>query len=381
MARPRRVVAAIADSGNIPEYPVSLAYSMKQVNPVAPADASPGAVSAARKSSPATPPRARRRRCLWFAIPLALIVLFYGAVGYWASSLLIGENPSRRGIMNRGPGDYGLVGETVSFHAIDGVSIRAWWLPATAPARGTVIVAPSGEYTRQVMLPRSVFLVHGGYNVLAFDLRGHGESGGRFISPGLVERRDVLGAIRYVRTRGERGPIALFGVCTGGVASLFAAAESPDVRAVISDSAFSSGYGVFRKLRDYFVRDSAGSRGQTGIANTRNPWLRAMFSITYAPGVVSSVALVYYLRTGVWLGSDLVSVLSPASRISCPVLLISGEADWIAPPADARRLFAVIPARSKAFLSIPHASHDGAYSSAPQQYRSAVLGFLDSRLK
>jgi len=355
---------------------------MKQVNPVASADSSPGAVGAPSESSPAIPPRnRRRRRWLWFAIPLALMVLFYGAVGYWASSLLIGENPSRRGIMNRGPGDYGLVGETVSFHATDGVPIGAWWLPATAAARGTVIVAPSGEYTRQVMLPRSVFLVHGGYHVLAIDLRGHGESGGRFISPGLVERRDVLGAIRYVRTRGERGPIALFGVCQGGVASLFAAAESPEVRAVITDSAFASGYDVARNLRNYFVHDPAGSRGRTGIADPRNPWVRAMFRITYLPGIVSSVALVYYLRTGVWLGSDLVSALSPAARISCPVLVISGEADWIVPPADARKIFTVIPNRSKTFLSFPNASHDGAWSSAPEQYRKLVLAFLDSSLK
>src|ERR1035438_10302500 len=65
------------------------------------------------------------------------------------------------------------------------------------------------------------------YNVLAIDLRGHGESGGQFISPGLVERRDLLGAIRYLRSRGERGPIALMGVCLGGVASLFTAALPP----------------------------------------------------------------------------------------------------------------------------------------------------------
>jgi pimeloyl-ACP methyl ester carboxylesterase len=241
-------------------------------------------------------------------------------------------------------------------------------------------IRPTGEYTRQVLLPRAAFLVHGGYNVLVFDLRGHGESGGRFISPGLVEKRDVLGAIRYVRSRGERGSIALFGVCQGGVATLFAAAKSPDVRAVITDSAFSSGYNVFVTLRDYFMRDPAGSRGRTGI-DPRNPWVRAMLRITYVPGIVSSVVIVYYLRTGVWLGTDFVSALSPASRIACPVLVISGEADWIVPPADARKIFDVIPGRSKAFLSFPNASHDGAWSSAPEQYRKAVLGFLDSSLK
>jgi alpha-beta hydrolase superfamily lysophospholipase len=321
----------------------------------------------------------RRRHWLWLAISLAAIILLYGAMGYWASGLMIGENPRWRG-MNRGPQDYALVSETVSFRATDGVPIRAWWLPAPASARGTVIIAPGGDHTRQVMLPRSVFLVRGGYNVLAIDLRGHGESGGKFISPGLVERRDLLGAIRHVRSRGERGPIALLGVCVGGVASLLTAAESPEVAAVIGDSAFSSGYDVFRNLRDYFVHAPAGSRGQTGIANGRSRWVRAMFRTMYLPGVVPSVVIVYYLRTGVWLGADLVSVLPAASRISCPVLIVAGEADWIVPPADARKIFAAIPGQRKWFLSIPNASHDGTYSLAPDLYRNAVLGFLDSSL-
>ncbi|HTP87100.1 MAG TPA: alpha/beta fold hydrolase [Bryobacteraceae bacterium] len=321
----------------------------------------------------------RHRRWLWFAIPLALVFLFYATIGFLATTVMVGNNSRWRGI-SKGPADFGLSGEAVSFPATDGVPIKAWWLPAAAPARGTVIVAPSGEYTRQVLLPRAAFLVHGGYNVLDFDLRGHGESGGDFISPGLVEKRDVLGAIRYVRSRGEREPIVLMGVCGGGVASLFAAAESPDVRAVISDSAYLSGYDVFRNLRDYFLRDPAQSKGQIGIANTRSPVVRAIAVASYTPGIVSSVVLVYYVRTGVWLGFDLVSVLPAAARVSVPVMIISGEADWIVPPSASRRIFDAVPGAHKRFLGIPNAGHDGGYSTAPDLYRDAVLNFLDGSL-
>ena len=84
------------------------------------------------------------------------------------------------------------------------------------------------------------------------------------------------------------------------------------------------------------------------------------------------------LRTGVWLGFDVASVLPAASRIACPVLIVSGEADWIVLPADARRILGAIPGRRKRFLSVPNASHDGTYSTAPELCRNAVLGFLDS---
>ena len=350
------------------------------MNPGASHDAGPPAVAGLAAGD--TPPTLRHRtsrRWRWLALPIGLLALFYGGVGYWGSGLLIGDNPRWRG-MNRGPRDFGLESETVSFSAIDGVPLKAWWLPAPTPARGTVIIAPGGDHTRQVMLPRAVFLVHGGYNVLAVDLRGHGESGGQFVSPGLVERRDLLGAIRYVRSRGERGPTALMGVCVGGVASLFTAADSREVAAVVSDSAFPSGIDVFHRFRDYFVHDPHLSRGKTGLANGRSPLVRALCASAYLPGIVPSFVLVYYLRTGVWLGFDLASVLPAASRIACPVLIVSGEADWIVPPADARRILAALHGPRKEFLSVPNASHDGTYSTAPELYRNAVLGFLDSSL-
>ena len=109
--------------------------------------------------------------------------------------------------------------------------------------------------------------------------------------------------------------------------------------------------------------------------------MRAAFATAYLPGIVPSIVLVYYLRTGVWLGFDVASVLPAASRIACPVLIVSGEADWIVPPADAHRILAAIPGQRKRFLSVPDAAHDGTYSAAPELYRDTVLGFLDSSIK
>jgi hypothetical protein len=76
------------------------------------------------------------RRWLWLAVPIGLVALFYGGVGYWGSGLMIGENPRWRGL-NRGPQDFGLQSETVSFSATDGVPLKAWCLSAP-----TALVAP-----------------------------------------------------------------------------------------------------------------------------------------------------------------------------------------------------------------------------------------------
>lgn len=76
-----------------------------------------------------------------------------------------------------------------------------------------------------------------GYSVLAFDLRNSGGSGGNSSSLGYNERNDVLGAANFVKKLDYENIIVL-GCSTGASASLFAAALSPDIDAVIADTPY-----------------------------------------------------------------------------------------------------------------------------------------------
>jgi alpha-beta hydrolase superfamily lysophospholipase len=304
----------------------------------------------------------------YIVILAACATLFYGIAGCLFTAACIGEKHRWRGI-NRGPKDWGLNNEVVSLHSTDGISLKAWWLPSQEPARATVIIVHGVDHTRQVMLPRAAFLVHGGYNVLALDLRGHGESAAQYTSPGYLESRDVLGAIRYVRDRGDRAPIVLLGVSLGAAAVVIAAAQSKDVAAVVADGIFPSGAEVFENISRGIARDR---RMKTG--------LRAAAFIATCPGIPTSASLVYFARTGVWLGPDLVNVLSYAAQIRIPILFISGTHDWIVPTDQVRKVMAAAPSRSKSLITIPDAQHDTTFSTAPALYRSAVLSFLDDNL-
>jgi hypothetical protein len=84
----------------------------------------------------------------------AVVVLFYAVAGYLGSADMFGNHPRWRG-MNRGPAEFGLRSETVSFDSTDGIALRAWWLPASGAPRGAVIIAHGIDHTRQVMLPIS----------------------------------------------------------------------------------------------------------------------------------------------------------------------------------------------------------------------------------
>ena len=142
--------------------------------------------------------------------------------------------------------------ETVHFAASDGVAIEGWWIPATHNAqtdgRGsvkwgqdTVLLCHGFEAdkARHLFLARD--LVANGYNVLAIDLRAHGRSGGQLTGYGAVEGRDVLGAVRWLRSHraGQCGRILGLGESLGAVALIEAAADpGPDGQAIDTIAAY-----------------------------------------------------------------------------------------------------------------------------------------------
>ena len=307
----------------------------------------------------------RRGLVRWGVIAGSATVLYYAIMSFAVTSFLIGNKPRWRG-MNAGPGDYRLAAETVSLPATDGVPLRAWWIPARQPARGSVVIAHGVDHTRQAMLPRAAFLVHAGYNVLTVDLRGHGESGGTVVSPGILEANDIIGAERFARSRDAGAPVAVLGVSYGAVATLFAAAHTTDLAGVIVDGAFPSGGTVYRRTVSHYIHDSA-----TPL------WLRGACGAAAVPGLVRAISLAYRVRTGVNLGSDFGSAISIAPRVRVPVLMISGGADWMVPLADAQELRAALANTQTTLVVIPRAGHDTTYRTAPDIYESAVLTFLN----
>lgn len=307
----------------------------------------------------------RRRVARWGLIAATAVVLYYATAAFAFTSFLIGSNPRWRG-MTKGPRDYGLAFQTVSLISPDGVPLRAWWIPATHPARASVVIAHGVDHTRQAMLDRAAFLVHAGYNVVTVDLRGHGESGGNVVSPGVTEANDILAAARFARARDAHVPVAVLGVSYGAVAALFAAAQTRELAAVVVDGAFPTGGAVYRRILSHYIHDRAAPM-----------WLRAACAAVAAPGMARAMSLAFRVRTGVNLGSDLGSAVSIAPRVQAPVLMISGGDDWMVPLADATTLRTALSNTQTTFVVIPHAKHDITYKTAPEIYEPAVLSFLN----
>jgi fermentation-respiration switch protein FrsA (DUF1100 family) len=116
--------------------------------------------------------------------------------------------------------------EDVRFPATDGVSLAGWFMQG-APDRPAVILCHDLGASRASMVNLAIALRRDGFSVLAFDFRGHGESAGGGSTLGVREKRDVAGAVDYLKSRKDLDTkrIGVFGVGMGAFAAVLAAAD------------------------------------------------------------------------------------------------------------------------------------------------------------
>lgn len=168
--------------------------------------------------------------------------------------LIDGYKVQPRSPLLKDPSSQGLDFESLSFPSEDGVPLEAWFIPRAGSDR--LIVANHPRYFSRYGFPshlepwRSMFanggndfevdfnpdyriLHEAGFNVLTYDLRNLGHSGaanGGISSGGVFEARDVIGSLRFVRSRSDLASmkLSLFSRCLGCNATLFAIARQPD---------------------------------------------------------------------------------------------------------------------------------------------------------
>jgi fermentation-respiration switch protein FrsA (DUF1100 family) len=237
----------------------------------------------------------------------------------------------------------------VSFTDSDRLVLRGWWIPGTR--HQTVVMVHGWTSSRQEPMGKSGYLHDAGYNLLVFDLRGHGASDGSYTTLGWLEPDDVRAAVRFARTQ-DPGPVALLGYSMGASIVVEAAADGVDVRAVVEDSGFASLADV---IRFTFTRHTL---------LPASPFADPMLALSAAD-----------------LGVDpeRIRPVDAAARLSRPLLAIVGTADALVPPAQGHALFEA--ARGpKELLVVAGAGHTGAYDRAPGLYARTVLDFLAANM-
>lgn len=290
-----------------------------------------------------------------------------GIIGAYlgVSSLLAGRfTTTNRVAIADTPDTVGLPFQEVNFlSSIDRERISGWIIPAQSDwssieRNSPWIVMVHGHSTNRADVAIGALgimkdLAALGYSILAFDLRGCGESGGSSGSSGLFEQRDLLGALDYLGRRGvSYQHIGVLGFALGGAVALLACAIPGRATAVVADGSF------------------ADLQMMQGLKADRGRWLLSFL----APGIRLMGRILY--------GID-VAAISPARAVMgsrTPTLLIHGDRDTIIPVSHARLITKTGVHQTPSLWIVPGVGHMQAYNRYPREYTSRVSAFFRANL-
>ncbi len=259
---------------------------------------------------------------------------------------------SKRRRVEGTPGDLGLRYEDVLFAAEDGIPLHGWYLESPG-ARGTLVLVHDFDGTRAdkthglLMLQRDY--LRRGFNVLAFDLRGRGESGGSRDYLGGRERRDLPAAVEYARSRAPMLPVVVHGFGLGGALAVVGVADGTvEADAVIADSTFTS-------VRAYLRRRWA-------IV----PW--HLFQLSC-----------YFGKRLFHADPDAISPLAAMRSTSnlTPMLFIHGDRDRLINVTHTINIAASSMNARTSVYRVPRAGHCTSYLRGPETYVRHCLDFVD----
>lgn len=240
----------------------------------------------------------------------------------------------------RRPDEYGMRYEDVFFPSMDGVTLEGWFIPADSDK---LVICnhfmPGNRYGypghlepwknfggfEVNFLPQYRALHDAGYNVLAYDIRNHGLSGtgnGGIVGIGLLEYRDVIGSVRYAKSRSDTKDMktSLLSICLGCNSTIVAMNKHPEefdnIKALVALQPVSARPFVEQAL------------DKAGVVNGAE-----MFDAAS--------------RKNTGFGIDELSPIEHAKAVTVPTLVAQVHRDFLTKPSDVQTIYDNIPAKDK----------------------------------
>ena len=291
------------------------------------------------------------------AVTLVILLAAGGAIGATAWQVFRQTSPPRS---TEAPIDFESMmvrAEDVRFPSTDGIEL-AGWLIRGEPDRAPIVLCHDLGSSKASLVNVALALSRAGFTVLMFDFRAHGGSSGERSSLGVLEKRDVVGAVDFLAgLEGlEAKRIGVFGVGMGALAAVRAAADRAALRVLVLDGLYpDASYALARRVYldwNFAVNHLAFVSGGmlAALSGSSGPEARAADVIGHLPG------------------RDLL-LLAPASDTRL--------AD------EMMRMYQTVPDQADAdgnLVVLPATHADGLYASDLTRYHERVAEFFSSRL-
>ncbi len=291
---------------------------------------------------------------IWLAAALLLAAAVYG-ICWWGAGLIL--HPPAMSPMWIFPEQFGLRYEKISFKTRDGLELRGWFIPSTIGDKRTILMCHGWGDNKGELLKQTYFLnENGGFNLMYFDFRSHGESEGEITTIGGLETIDFDAAIEWLRKAKPEfaDSIGVFGLSMGAAVTVASMPKHPDLRCAAVESPFSDYRTVIKR------------------------WGWNNMKVPYYPLIALTLLL---LRSRVKDPAiDRFNPVEAAPKISPrPLFVIGGEHDRLMTPEDVRKVFAAAR-EPKQLWMVPEARHAKCREAAGMEYDTRVIGFFSRNL-
>ena len=259
----------------------------------------------------------------------------------------------RRRRSNLDPGDLGFKFAAGNLTTSEQIELAYYYVPTTATlVRGNLVILHGKDSAKEVYLEYLPQLVPYGYNVLLYDARAHGRSGGEFTSFGYHEWQDAVLATAKLRHLGGDYPTGVFGHSLGGAVALQAMARSGTIEFGIVESAF------------------------THLGRITNAYARRQTGLPLPYGLTD--ALLDRAERLAGFEHRAVEPIRAAREVTQPTLIIHGELDRSIDVDNGRQLYAALASRVKELYIVPGAGHDDITEIGDDGYWWRLRAFLES---
>jgi uncharacterized protein len=237
--------------------------------------------------------------------------------------------------------------EDVFIESPFGYKIHALYFPVIN-SRGTVVLSHGFTYTLMGSIKYADLFLKRGFNVLAYDLRYHGKSGGSNFTFGWRDKYDLKACVDWARSKNGGGIIGIHGESIGAAVALQYAAIDDGAAFIIADGSFSD----LKRLLAIQLKNGFGLPS---------------FPLLQAASIMSR------MRGAMFFGC--VSPVRDVPRIHAPVLIIHGADDTYIPPSMAEELYTAKSGAKKIYL-MPEAGHSESLVKNRRKYDELIGGFL-----
>lgn len=234
-----------------------------------------------------------------------------------------------------------------------GYDLVGYYFPTEEKSNKTIVTVHGKGGSKESMLNYIKMFHSLGFNVIAYDQRNHGESGGDYTTYGIIESRDLKTVVEYAKKHSNNGQVGVHGVSMGASTTLMYAGENKDaVSFYIIDCAYSD----FTEETKYQFEESYS-------------FIPKMFvePIIFFGDLFLKVRGDYSIKE--------IKPIDDVGNIEEPVLFINTKMDTLIPPHMTEDLYKK-KKEPKSIYWTKTGKHAEAYQVDPLQYRTKIVEFL-----